>query len=578
MNLQHQNINAFWSSLIVEECLRNKITHFCISPGSRSSPLTCAIARATKAHKKIFYDERAAAFYAVGYARATGKPAVLVCTSGTAVANYLPAVVEAAVDHIPLIILSADRPPELLSTGANQTITQPNIYGHYCTWQTNLPCATEEIPATFVLTTIDQAIYQATNFRGVVHINCMFREPLAPSKGELSDQYIDICPRWVNSTKPYTFYESTIVQPQDFSYIVSEVERARRGIIVVGRLNNNEDMHSIEKFLMECGWPVFVDMCSNLRLKTHENFMRHFDSILLDKPKWKDYKADCIIHIGEQFISKRLLQFIDYCQPQTYIVVKRSSRRFDPQHIVTHHIQSDCSVFCRAMYEHTPWNIDENFKKSLQEKQQVIENVQQKYLETVPLLNELSVVMFITELLHCGNQGLFVGNSLAIRYFDMYAQGKENIFVSSNRGASGIDGNLATAVGMAQGLQGGITVVLGDISLLHDLNSLLLLKNSDFPIYLVVLNNQGGSIFEKLPIAEFVDVFEEYFITPHNLTFEKAAEMFSIDYFFPKTTQDFCQMYQSCLQQKKSCFIEIKTSRHYNTQIQEKLNQLIVTS
>lgn len=578
MNLQYQNINAFWSSLIVEECLRNKITYFCISPGSRSSPLTCAIARATKAHKKIFYDERAAAFYALGYARATGIPAVLVCTSGTAVANYLPAIVEAAVDNIPMIVLSADRPPELLDTGANQTITQPNMYSNYCTWQTNLPCATPEIPATFVLTTIDQAIYQAVHSRGVVHINCMFREPLAPVPQQLNEDYVNICSRWTSGDKPYTLYSATIAQPDDLSYIISEIKRSQRGIVTVGRLNNHEDIRAIEELLSKCGWPVFIDMCSNLRLKSRENFIRHFESILLDKAKWADYRADCIVHIGEQVISKNLLQFIDYCKPQAYIVVKNSSRRYDPHHIVSHHVESDYTHFCRTIIAHTPWDVDENFRQQLWQKQQTMEKLHREFLESALSLNELSVVMSISQFLDNGNAGIFIGNSLAIRYFDLYSQGKENICVSSNRGASGIDGNLATAIGMAQGLQGAITVVLGDISLVHDLNSLWLLKNSDYPVYLVVLNNQGGSIFAKLPIAAFEDVFEEYFITPHDLTFAKAAEMFSIDYFFPKTNEDFCAVYRNCLQQKKSCLIEIHTSRDYNTQIQEKLNQLIVTS
>ncbi|WP_372366455.1 2-succinyl-5-enolpyruvyl-6-hydroxy-3-cyclohexene-1-carboxylic-acid synthase [Candidatus Uabimicrobium sp. HlEnr_7] len=575
MNIQYENMNVFWMSLIVEECIRNKVTQFCISPGSRSSPITCAIARAEKAQKKIFYDERAAAFYALGYARATGKPAVLVCTSGTAVANYLPAIVEASTDGIPLIVLSADRPPELLDTGANQTIIQPNMYGKYCSWQVNLPCSTEKIPLPYLLTTVDQGIYQAVNSPGVIHINCMLREPLAPIPENLSDHNTALPERWTNNNAPYTFYTQSKKCPLDISDIAKSLSQAQRGIIIVGRLNNNEDILFIAEFLHKCGWPVVPDICSGFRFKPHPNFLLHFDNMLLQKEQWRQYEPDCILHLGEQIVSKRILQFIGECKPETYIVVKSSSRRYDPFHAVTHHVQSNCGVFCRLMLDQIPFNIEENFKKDLLNNQQQVQRIQRDLLTNNDSLNELSTVFSIAQMLNIGTKGLFIGNSLAIRYFDMYSYGDKNIFVASNRGASGIDGNLATAIGMAQGLKGAVTVVLGDISLIHDLNSLSLLKNTEFPVCVVLLNNQGGSIFEKLPIANFIDIFEDYFVTPHSFTFENVAKMFSICYFQPRNQTHFTKIYRSCIQQKKTCLIEIHTQRDYNTQIQKELNRLI---
>jgi 2-succinyl-5-enolpyruvyl-6-hydroxy-3-cyclohexene-1-carboxylate synthase len=154
MSIARENINTLWGSLIVEELIRQGIDYFCISPGSRSTPLTIAAARHPKAQHNICNDERAAAYLALGYAKATGTPAVVISTSGTAVANYFPAVVEASFDLVPLIVLSADRPPELRATGANQTITQTDIFGDYVRWQFDLPCPDEKIPPQMVLTTV----------------------------------------------------------------------------------------------------------------------------------------------------------------------------------------------------------------------------------------------------------------------------------------------------------------------------------------------------------------------------------------------------------------------------------------
>ena len=182
MKLEATDINFLWTNLMVEELLRSGIDMFCLSPGSRSAPLAVAIGQLGEEKVITHFDERGAAFHAIGYARATGKPAVVVCTSGTAAANYFPAIVEASNDNLPLIILTADRPPELRDTGANQTIDQTKLYGDYVRWQFDMPCPDEKISPEFVLTTIDQAVFRSCgNPSGPVHINCMFREPLAPT-------------------------------------------------------------------------------------------------------------------------------------------------------------------------------------------------------------------------------------------------------------------------------------------------------------------------------------------------------------------------------------------------------------
>ena len=187
------NLNQLWATLLIEELVRNGVDTYCIAPGSRSAPLTVAVARHLRAHGIVHYDERGAAFHALGYGRATGMPAAVITTSGSALANVWPAVVEASLDHVPLLVLSGDRPPELLDAGAHQTMDQVKFFGGFARWSTILPCPSASIDPAMVLTTVDQAVSRCRGpARGAVHINCMFREPLAPTgEGERYDRYLE---------------------------------------------------------------------------------------------------------------------------------------------------------------------------------------------------------------------------------------------------------------------------------------------------------------------------------------------------------------------------------------------------
>ena len=201
------NINHCWGSLIIEEFSRLGVDYFCVACGSRSSPLVIALAQNKRVKSFVHFDERGLAFHAMGYSAAAKKPAVLICTSGTAAANFFPAVIEASKKKLPLIVITADRPPELRQTGAVQTIDQVGLFGKYAQWAMDMPCPDIKINPQFVLTTIDQAWYQAVRNRGVAHINCMFRQPLSLVKtSEDLKGYIKPLNRWAQSKAPYTDY------------------------------------------------------------------------------------------------------------------------------------------------------------------------------------------------------------------------------------------------------------------------------------------------------------------------------------------------------------------------------------
>ena len=562
MIMGSENINQLWTNLIVEECVRNGLNFFCMSPGSRSTPLTVAVAKNPKAQKTICYDERGAAYYAVGYARATQKPAVLICTSGTAVANYLPAVVEASKDNIPLLVLSADRPPELLETGANQTIYQPHIFGKYIRWEFNLGPPNIDTPVKSVLSCINLAIHRTkTNPAGPVHLNFMFREPLAPTKQNIPDRYIGLLKGWEKNTKPYTFYQQPTLQAE-IGPIAINLSSAKDGLIVVGRLQNNQEIKAVTDFSEKTGWPLFADIASGLRtgfsLKTR---IAYFDQILLSEEYKTNHKPDLILHIGGSITSKRYLSFIEQNPQILFVHINNSPERLDPAHIVNYKIQSDISP---ALFNINRLKLKSSQSLPLLKKWDSRINILlNNILPKNSGLSEPVIARMLSQLVPAGT-GLFLSNSMPIRDMDMFANPDGPVIrIGTNRGASGIDGIIASAAGFASGLQRPVTCLIGDLALLHDLKSLHLVKNSPFPLTIIIVNNHGGGIFSFLPIADFPSL-ASYFETPHNINFEHAAKMFGLEYSQPLSLSGFKKAYLAASASPFSTIIEITTDINSN--------------
>ena len=295
------NLNLLWTSLLVEELVRLGIRHFCLSPGSRSAPLAVALARQAGVKVLIAYDERAAAFYALGCARATAEPTVLVCTSGTALAHYLPALIEASQDQVPMLILSADRPPELLDAGANQAIRQDGLYGNYVRWQLNLPCPSSEIPPQWLLTTVDQAHHRALHpIPGPVHLNLAFREPLDPVNQSIPDDYLKPIQTWLGQDRPYTHISTSAaigIDDQLLDSVIELIQQTQTGLLILGRLHGSA-REAVIPLANSLGWPVFADVLSDLSLNADlMNLVPHYDQLLADK----SFAAACRPETGIQF-------------------------------------------------------------------------------------------------------------------------------------------------------------------------------------------------------------------------------------------------------------------------------------
>lgn len=575
-----KNINHLWGKLIVEELTRCGVEYFCIAPGSRCGPLVVAVAENKRAKSSIHFDERGLAYYALGYAASSGKPVCLIATSGTAVANFYPAIIEASKKKLPLIILTADRPPELRNSGANQTIDQVKIFGDYARFFFDLPCPSKEIPLEVVVTTIDQAVYRArANFPGPVHINCMFREPLSPiqEKG-FTPGNLKPLSLWLKNSLPFTYhtvYEKSL-SLQELKRIAQELTAIKRGIIAVGKLSNEEEEKSVLTLARVLQWPVFADITSGLRLKSDEKtVINYFDQLLLEPALLARHKPDGVLHLGGRLTSDRWYEFIKKSAPLPYITVLNHPLRNDPLHCVTVRVECAVSYFCGMIKQFLKQRQKNDFTAQLKK---VSEGLQQCFLGRTKAAASLAPDVLAQQMSRLPIQatGIFLANSMPIRIMDMFAGVNKNLCcVGANRGASGIDGTIASAIGFANGLGKPCVALIGDLAFLHDLNSLALIKELTQPLVIVVINDRGGGIFSFLPIAAFPKVFEKYFAAPHTFSFEMAAKMFRVAYARVKTAREFTDIYREALGKKEASIIEIEANRDENYKALQTLQNTI---
>jgi 2-succinyl-5-enolpyruvyl-6-hydroxy-3-cyclohexene-1-carboxylate synthase len=558
------NLNVLAAELLIEELVRSGVDCFCIAPGSRSAPLALAVARraANKAH--VHFDERGAAFFALGHARATGRPAVVITTSGTAVANLLPAVVEASMDGVPLLLLTADRPPELRAAGANQTIDQPGIFGRYIRWQFDLPCPDEKIPLATLLTTADQAVFRAQHpHPGPVHLNCMFREPLGPQPAAFPRRAL-LAPlaSWVKTARPFTRYAvpRTSVGPAEAATLAKLFKNARSGLLVVGRLPGGQPDRALRALIRALGWPVFADVQSGLRGADIPEAITHADLLLLAPVLRERCRPDVVLHIGGGLVSRRVTDFLKESEPKDYVLVHPGPARLDPAHQVSLRVMADSETFCTALAKRLPRRAAHTSLALWRRADAVAAAVLDRHMAQAGKLGAPAIARWLATALPAGH-ALLLGNSMPIRNMNMFAPTVAPHRVVANRGASGIDGLIATAAGFATGASQPVTALLGDLALLHDLNSLALLAAGKQPVVLLVINNDGGGIFSFLPVAQSGAAFERFFGTPHGLTFAAAAQQFGLAYAAPATMPDLQAAYRVACAGKRPALLEVRTDR-----------------
>jgi 2-succinyl-5-enolpyruvyl-6-hydroxy-3-cyclohexene-1-carboxylate synthase len=575
--LRAANLNHLWAQLLIEELTRSGIDTFFLAPGSRSTPLTVAVARHPTARATIHVDERGTAFAALGYGRVMGRPAGWITTSGTAVANGLPAVVEAATDGVPMLLLTADRPPELRSTGANQTIDQVKIFGDFVRWHADLPTPTTDIAPSMVLTTADQAVHRATRApRGPVHLNCMFRKPLEPRPdGADYSDYTAPLAEWAHGVAPHTQYPTTrpTLDDSEVDAVADVVNAAERGLLIAGRLDTQAERAAVCRLASHLDWPLIPDVTSGLRLGSTPSaaHIAYADPVLASAAFSDAMQPTVVLHIGGRFVSKRLQQYLEAAQPPHHIVVRPDPARIDPGHQVSQHIESAISAFCSALAERATPAGDADWMQRWCDANDAAHRVIDQFMRDDETLSEPFVACHVARHVPA-EQALVLASSMPVRDMNRYGASEgDAVPVIANRGASGIDGTIATAAGVATACRAPVTLLIGDLALLHDLNALALLQEA--PVIIIVINNNGGGIFHFLPIAEHTDVFEPYFATPYHRSFEQAAALFDLPYTAPRTKAAFDAAYRRACERGTSALIEVQTDRVENRALHDALEQ-----
>lgn len=572
--LDFRNVNTLWSSILVETLFRLGLTHAIISPGSRSSPLTIAFVNHPQITTIPILDERSASFFALGMAKKLGLPVVLLCTSGTAGANFYSAVIEAKYSGVPLLILTADRPPELLNCHAGQTINQVNLYNNYPNWELSLSLPSVKIE---ILNYLRQNLIYAWEKclfpnQGTVHLNVPFNEPLAP----IVDQEVLALK---NTFKTELFFDNIkAIKPVIKNIIEAPLnlwKQEEKGVIIGGLCNSEkpeEYCRAIANLSNYLNYPVLAEALSPLRnyANLNSSLITNYDFILRNQELSEKLTPQIVIQIGELPTSKILREWLTKTNPQRWIIAPAGDN-FDPLHGQSLHLRTTIENLGNKILAKGKTINSDYLKNWLTIDKQVQEKVNHKLGKNEEIL-EAKITWLLSPNLP-EKTPLFIANSMPIRYMEYFWQpNNRKIIPYFSRGANGIEGNLSTALGIAYNNQS--TVMLtGDLALLHDTNGFLIKQKFTGHLTIILVNNNGGGIFEMLPIADFGNNFEEYFATPQDIDFEQLCAVYGVEYKLIHNWQHLTELISN-LPTTGIRLLEIQTNRKKDAQwLRENLGQ-----
>ena len=520
---------ATFCATLVDEWVRLGVAHAVVSPGSRSTPMAIALASNSKIALHVFHDERSASFAALGIGLQSGTPAVLLCTSGTAAAQFFAAVIEANYAHVPLLVCTADRPPELQGVGAPQTINQTNLYGTFVRKFIDVGLADDAKSSKW--RTIARDAFSATVGvnRGPCHVNLPFREPLVGVAGTLPV---------ADSHSPVRM--SADVATASERKKLSLALRAERGIIIAG--NGIDQPRFILELAAKLKWPVVADPRSNCRVapeSSHGAMVASCaDVVLRHQPSAESLKPTVVLRIGDPPVSKVVNQWLAQCGAEQIAVTQQPSL-VDPDKVVTTHIVGSFNELFMEMSRgadsrsETEWigawkRCEKNARTALDEE-----------LSKQTQLTEPLCAVTVSEAIAAGTN-LVVSSSMPVRDLEWFAPPRDGVRVFSNRGVNGIDGVVSTAVGVALSSKSPTALLIGDIAMLHDSNGLLNLIRRDAQLKIIVIDNEGGGIFSFLPQAQAMegDQFEQLFGTPHSVDFAALAKTHGIAFTWVATAEE----------------------------------------
>ncbi|TRM13017.1 2-succinyl-5-enolpyruvyl-6-hydroxy-3-cyclohexene-1-carboxylic-acid synthase [Lentibacillus cibarius] len=562
--MNHTENLTRYTANFVDELVAAGLTDVVISPGSRSTPMAMTMTEHPELSQWVIIDERSAAFFALGMAKQTKRPVAIICTSGTAAANYFPAIIEAYYSRVPLIVLTTDRPHELRDVGAPQAIGQLKLYGDYTKWfhEMALPEATEDMLA-YARSKASRAVHIAREGNaGPVHLNFPFREPLIP---DFSTK--DLWGKRGKGSFLGKMEGRRRLDPQQLNNLCEKLSDSGKGLIVCGPQPDPNLADAIAHLARQWGVPILADPLSQLRAGKHakDHIIEGYDAILRNETIRKQLKPDFIIRFGAMPVSKAYLFFMKEHRDVQQFVVENHTGYREPARNQTAFIDADGTALCRdlAAMVATP-SADETWLDTWQQMNRIAkkhlldQHEQEKLTEGEAIRGLMTVIR--------DRSTIYIGNSMAVRDLDTFFMSTTaSLEVLANRGANGIDGMVSSGLGAAA-TGTPVTLVLGDLSFFHDMNGLLAAKHYRLNITILVINNNGGGIFSFLPQVNHQKHFEALFGTPLDIDFRQVITMYGGTYHQPTNLSDLQQVLKESYRYDGLSVVEVKTDRTENRQ------------
>lgn len=495
------------AQIIIAACRQFEIQTVVISPGSRNAPLTIGFSNHKDFETLSIVDERCAAFFALGIAQQTLKPVALVCTSGSALLNYYPAIAEAYYSQIPLVVISADRPAHLIDIGDGQTIRQENVFKNHILYSANL----KEFDAENSIKALSKAFSLLRQVKGPIHINVPFNEPLYETVATMNDF------RFIAE-------ESDLQDTIDYENLASQWNSAKKKMILVGVHSPNAALEILlDKVADDPSVLVFTETTSNLYNK---RFVNSIDNLIfnLTEEEFTSLQPDILLTFGGMIVSKKIKKFLRDYSPKEHWHVNEL-RAFDTYQVLSKHLKIDSHSFFKHFCELVDYDNKSTYESTWTHYKQRIREKHNHYIKTAPY-SDLKVFEQVLKVIPDFSEVQF-SNSAIIRYSQLFEM-NSTITVFCNRGTSGIDGSTSTALGAAYATQKPTTLITGDLSFFYDSNALW---NNYIPtdVRIVIINNSGGGIFKIIPGPKKSTALK-YFETPHCLTAEHLCTMFGFEY------------------------------------------------
>ncbi|WP_057915653.1 2-succinyl-5-enolpyruvyl-6-hydroxy-3-cyclohexene-1-carboxylic-acid synthase [Peribacillus muralis] len=559
--MNDQDALTAYAASFVDELAENGVKHVVVSPGSRSTPLAILLVEHPDIEIHINVDERSAAFFALGMAKALKEPVGLLCTSGTAAANYYPAIIEAYYSRVPLIVLTADRPHELRDVGAPQAIDQIHLYGRQVKWfiEMALPERTDEM-IRYARTVGARAVATAAaDPAGPVHLNFPLREPLIPNLEQAKE-----CRQ--KRLAPAVLIESGVrtLSASQIEAVATTLSQAKQGLIVCGELPDPEMKEEIVALAETLAFPLLADPLSQLRSGSHDKgvIIDAYDTFLRDETTKASFSPDVIIRFGAMPVSKPLLLFMKKQKQAITLVVDGGAGWREPAGLATNMIYCEERDFCQRVGEKISGAAGDEWLRIWQTINGATKNALASVRDEAEL-SEGKLFALLADMLP-QHSTLFVGNSMPIRDLDTFFMNNEKgIKTLANRGANGIDGVVSTALGVSTVAENTV-LAIGDLSFFHDMNGLLAAKLQKQNITILLINNDGGGIFSFLPQANEKEHFETLFGTPHGLDFSHTAKLYGGKYNKVQSWDELKRVVTESFQIQGLKIIEVPTERESN--------------